>query len=125
MEDSDISNILINEKSHKNILIYNISYKTLIDPKLLRIRFSKIDRFIRIYDGFRYLTLFDTEIYVAIYNRIRYLMSLKSAITYIFCYSLAKVKADSCDSLPIEKILTLYNVITHIKSDNHIKSLLP
>ena len=47
---------LIDEKSHEDILIYDISYKTLIDPKRLRIRFDKIDGFIRICDGTRYLT---------------------------------------------------------------------
>ena len=42
-------------------MIYDISYKTLIDPKPLRIRFDKIDGFVRIYDGTRYLTLFGSE----------------------------------------------------------------
>ena len=51
LEDFDLDNILIDEKSHENILIYNISHKTLIDPKPLRSRFDKIDGFIRIYDG--------------------------------------------------------------------------
>ena len=31
LEDFDLDNVSINEKSHKNILIYDISYKTLID----------------------------------------------------------------------------------------------
>ena len=35
LEDFDLDNILVEEKSHKNILIYCISYKTLIDSKLL------------------------------------------------------------------------------------------
>ena len=39
----DIDNILIDEKSLKNILTYEISYKTLIGSKLLRDRFDKID----------------------------------------------------------------------------------
>ena len=51
VEDFDIDNILIDKKSHENILIYDISYKTLIGSKPLRIRFDKIDGFIRIYDG--------------------------------------------------------------------------
>ena len=51
LEDFDLDNILIDEKSYENILIYNISYKTLIDPKPLRIGFFKIDGIIRIYDG--------------------------------------------------------------------------
>ena len=56
LEDFDLHNILIDEKSHENILIYDISYKTLIDPKPLRIRFFKTHGIIRIYDGTRYLT---------------------------------------------------------------------
>ena len=36
----------MDEKSYQNILVYNISYKTLIDAKPLRIRFDKIDEFI-------------------------------------------------------------------------------
>ena len=37
----------------------------------MRIRFYKINGFIRIYDGTRYLTLFGSDKYYAIYNRIR------------------------------------------------------
>ena len=43
-------------------------------------------------------------------------ISLKSDITYIFSHYFTKIKVDSCDSLPIEKRLTLHNVIIHIKS---------
>ena len=46
LEDFDIENILIDEKSHENISIDD----NLIGPKSLRIRFDKIDGFIRIYD---------------------------------------------------------------------------
>ena len=51
LEDFDLDNILIDEKCHDKILIYGISYKTLIGPKPLRIRSDKIDGFIRIYDA--------------------------------------------------------------------------
>ena len=107
---------MIDEKSHENILIYDISYKTLIDSKLLRIRFDKIDGFIRIYIETRYLTLFCSEKYDLIYNRITYIISLKSGITYIFSHYFAKSKIDSYNFWPIEKILTLHNVIILIKS---------
>ena len=75
---------------------------------------DKIDGFIRIHDGTRYLVLLGSEKYDAIYNRIRYLISLKSSIT---CFSqyYAKIKVDSYNSFPIEKTLTLH-VITLIKS---------
>ena len=77
-EDFDFDNILVDEKSYKIILFSDISYKTLIGPKPLRIRPNIVDGFIRIYGGSRYL--------------------------------------DSHDSLPLEKILTLHNVIILIKS---------
>ena len=79
------------------------SFKTLTDPKSLPTRFNKIVRFIRIYDGTRYLPLFEPEKYV-IYNRTRYLISLKSGIT--ISHYFAKIKVESYDSLLIEKILT-------------------
>ena len=60
-----------------------------------------------IYKGTRYLTLFDSEKYDAIYNRIRYLLSLKSSITYVFSHYYAKIKVDSDDFLSIEKRLNL------------------
>ena len=63
-EDLDVDNILIDKKSNEVILIYDISYKNLIDPKTLSIRFEKIDGFIRIYDGTTYLLLFGSEKYL-------------------------------------------------------------
>ena len=47
LEDFDLDNLSVDEKAHEYILIYDFSYKTLID----RIRFFKIDGFIRIYNG--------------------------------------------------------------------------
>ena len=57
---------------------------TLIGSKPLRINFHKIDELIRIFDGTKCLILFGSEIYAPIYNRITYLISLKSGITFIF-----------------------------------------
>ena len=64
-------------------MIYNISYKTLIDSKHVRTRFYKISGIIRIYDEIRYLTLFGSKKYGAIYNRTRYLINQKVA-SHIF-----------------------------------------
>ena len=80
------------------------------------IRFDKIDGFIRVYDGSRYLVLFGNEKYDSICNRVRYLISLKSGITYIICHNYVKIKVDSYDSLPLEKTMTFHNVIILIKS---------
>ena len=56
----------------------------MIGAKPLRIRFDKVDEFIRVYDRTRYLALFGPEEYDAIYNRIRYLISQKSGINMFF-----------------------------------------
>ena len=113
--DFDSDNILLNEKSYENILVYGISYKPLIGDKP-RIRLDKIDGFIRVYDETKYLVLLGLEKYDAIYNKIRYLIGLKRGITYVFFHNCAEIKVDSYDSLPLEKTLTLLNVIIHIKS---------
>ena len=54
IEDFILDSILTEQKSYKNILVYNISYKSLIHSKSLHIRFDKIDEFIRVYNGTRY-----------------------------------------------------------------------
>ena len=82
----------------------------------LPFRFDKIVGFIRIYDGTRYLILLGPEKYDAIYNSTRYLISLKNSIKYISSHHYVKIKVDSYDSLPIDKTLTLHNVIILIKS---------
>ena len=92
MKRFDFDNILLNKKSHKNILICNISYKNLICTKPLRIRFNEVDRNIRDYDGTRYIVLFRPEKYDVIYNKIRYLVSHKSDIIYVFLIVMQKLK---------------------------------
>ena len=49
-------------------------------------------------------------------NRIRYLLSQKCGITYFFFHYYTKSKVDFYDVLPLEKTLTLHNVVIHIKS---------
>ena len=83
--------------------------------KPLCIRFSKVDGFIRVYDGTRYVVLFGPEKHDVIFNRIRYLLSQKSGITYVLSHNYARTKIDSYDILPLKK-LTLNNFIILIKS---------
>ena len=61
-------------------MIYDISYKNFIGVKPLHIRFEKIDGFIKIYGGIRYLVLFASKQYDAIYNRSWYLRTEESGI---------------------------------------------
>ena len=98
-------------------MAYGILYKTLTGAKPLRISFERENGFIRVYDQTRYLVLFGDEKYDSIYNRIRYLIGVKSGITDIMAHNYAKIKVDSYDSLPLEKKLTFHNVIMLIKAD--------
>ena len=59
--------------------------------------------FIRAYDGNRHIALFESEKCDSIYSSIRYLINVKSGITYIIAHDYAKIKVDSYDSLPLEK----------------------
>ena len=94
-------------------MISGILYRTLIGTKSLRIRFNKIDGFVKVYDGTTYLTFLALKKWL---DTIRYLIGVTSGITYIFSHNYAKIKVDSHDSLPIEKASTLHIVIICIKS---------
>ena len=64
----------------------------MIGAKLLYIRLDKVDEFIRVYDGNRYLVLFGPEKYDIIDDRIRYLMSQKSYIRVLFLIAMQESK---------------------------------
>ena len=77
----------------------------------MHIKFNKVDGCIIVCDGTRYLILFGPEKYRAIYNRITCLAGLKSVTTYVFYHNSTKIKVNSYDFLPLEKMLTLHNAI--------------
>ena len=81
----------------------------------MHIRYNKIDGFIKICNKIRYLALFD-EWCGKNCDRIKYLISEKSGIADNFNHNFGINRIDSFNSLPIEKILTFYNVIILIKS---------
>ena len=83
----------------KYILVYDASYKTLIGEKPLLIIFDKVDGFIRDYNAARYLALFVSEKYNSIFNKIRYLISVKSSTSYVVTCNYGKTKIDSDDDL--------------------------
>ena len=64
----------------------------------MRGRFDKLNWFIEVYDGTRYLVLFDSEKCDAI------------------SHNYTRIKVDSYDPLPLEKTLTFHNVIIHVVS---------
>ena len=71
--------------------------------KLLHIRFDKLDGFIKIYDETRYLVLLGPERFDAIYDRIRYLISAKSGITYSIRHNFSRIGIDSYNSFIYRK----------------------
>ena len=94
IEGFDFDNILIDEKSYENGLVYKISFKSLIERKPLRIRFNNVHVFIRVYHGTRYCVLFDLEKYPVIFNRITYLTGVKSGITHVIYHKYERIKVD-------------------------------
>ena len=82
--------------------------------KPLRISFDKIDGFIKIHNKIRYLVLFDYVIVIKL-GKIKYLLIEKSGIADSINHNFGKIRIDSFDSLPIEKILP-FHVIILLKS---------
>ena len=95
-KDIDFSDILLDKKlykeNNKNILSYEISYKTSTGAKPLGIWLNKIDGFIKIYNKIRYLVLFDYSYCDKIFDRAKYL-----------------IRFNSYNSLPLWKVLTFHN----------------
>ena len=115
--DINFDNILLDEQLYENISVYDISCKTSMGLKPFRIRFDKIDGFIRVCgDEFSYLVLFDNELFDKICDNIKYLIREKSGITNSINHNFEEIRIDSYNSLHIEKILTFHNVIILIKS---------
>ena len=105
--DIDFNNLLLDKISYKkiqNVLVYEILYKTFMVNKPMYIRFDKIVAFIKIYDGIIYLVLLE---YSDIYDKIKYLKSGKSGITDNIDRNFARIRIDSYNYLPVEKILIL------------------
>ena len=71
----------------------------------MRIRFNKIDGFVRVYDGSKYLALFGLEKNDAICNRIRYVIGAKKGFIYISFHNYARIKF---------KTLTFHSIIKNL-----------
>ena len=116
IEDFNFDNIFVDQKSYENLLVSKISYKTFIGAKPMYIRFDKVHGFIKVYDGTKYVKLFDLAKYHETFNSIRYLIGVKSDMTFVISHNYAEIKGDSFDSLPLGKTLTFHNVIILIRS---------
>ena len=97
-------NISLDEKSYKNILIYNISYKTLIGAYYyiyIFIIYYYI-HWLGDYNKAKYLILSGLENYNAIYDSIKFVIGLKAVLNMLFLIIMQKSKL-------IHIIISLYN----------------
>ena len=111
-----VSDLSLYKPFSKNILIYHILCKTPTAARTLRIKFNKIDGFIKVHDTIRYVVLFDYGLFDKLFDRIKYLIIAELGITGSINLNLWRIRVDSNNSLPIEIILTFHNVIILINS---------
>ena len=97
-------------------MIYDISCKTSTGAKPLRIRYNKIDGFIKIYNRIRYLVLFDCGWFDIICDRNKYLTSEKMVLQIVSIIILQGSEFIHVVLYLLQKILTFCNVIILIKS---------
>ena len=100
-------------------MIYDISFRTLIGGKPLRIGVTDGTRYnfiMKLYNGTRYLVLFGPEKCNTIYNWIRFFISQKIGIIYGFSHIYARIKGDSYDCFVSKKTFMLQNITILIKS---------
>ena len=91
----------LDEKSYKiyeNTLIYEIPYKNVMGLIPLCIRFNKIDGFIKIYYGIRYLVILGHSWFGEICDSIKYLINEKSGITNTINHNFGQSRIDSPNS---------------------------
>ena len=64
----------------------------------------------------KHLVLFEYGLFQKIRNKIKYVISKKSRIKNSINHNFGRINIESCNYLPIQKILTFHNVILLIKS---------
>ena len=77
---------------------------------------DKVNGLIRDYDRIKNFVFFGPENYDIVFDRIRCSIWSKGCITYVDSFSYAKIKTDSDDGSPLEKTLTVRNIVILIKS---------
>ena len=85
IENTDLDNALVDNRSQENTLIYDVAYKSTSGSKSLRSTFDKAGSCNKIFD------------------RIRYFITLKSNISYVNFHKYSKTTINLADYLPFEK----------------------
>ena len=111
INDLDLENILIDEKSYKNVLIYDVAYKTSYGAKPLHTDFEKVNGYIIKYNKIRYLTSYHSNKKMKEFLiELRYLIMLQSNISDVYSHKYAKFEIGSDNDLPSEKTITIHIV---------------
>ena len=93
MNDLNLGNILLNEKSYENYLIYDNACKTQSGAKPLRFISGKLDGYISKYDGTIYLTLFHSNTkHEKTFDKINYVIILKAILQTFILINTQKSK---------------------------------
>ena len=104
INDLDLDNILLVEKSHEYLLFYGFAYKFPYGAKALYTIFDKVDGYIRKYDRRTYLGFFHPdERNETFFDRNRHLIVLKYNISNAYSYNRMRMKINLYDDLPPEK----------------------
>ena len=83
----------------------------------MRVRFDKIDRFIRVRGSeFEHLVFFDNGLFDKICDKIKYLITEKSDIADSINHNFGETKLIHITIYQLKKILAFHNVIIFIKS---------
>ena len=61
INDPDLENILLDEKSYKNMSIYHVTYAIPKSVKLSRVVFNEVNGYIKDYAGTKHLALFPLD----------------------------------------------------------------
>ena len=132
IKDFDSNLLKIDKKSYKNIDIYYIGYITMKDSDYVKINsvnplyliVGKVDRYIEERNGNKCLIFASADKnkevltkYTKFWDEIKYLMKIiHSGEAGEYRKDLMKVKFNSDDNLPLNKILKLHNITIVIKS---------
>ena len=126
IKDFDSNLLKMGEKSYKNIDIYYIGYLTIKDSDYVKINIviplyliiDKVDECFEEKNGNKYLTLVSTDKnkevltkYTELWNKIKNLIKLGE-----YGKDFMKIKFNSDDNLPLNKILKIHNMTIVIRS---------
>ena len=131
IKDSDSNLLKIDKKSYKKIDIYHIGYITMKDSDHVKINsvnplhlvFDKVDWYVKEKNGNKYVTVVSTDNnkevlikHTELWDKIKHLIECNSIKSAEYEKDFMKIKFNSDDNLPLNKVLNLHNMTIVIRS---------